>query len=345
MKMNALGRSGLIVSDLCLGTMIFGEETGRSTPPDEARDIIHRYLDAGGNHIDTANVYANGRSEEIVGEALADRRDDVVVATKVRFPRGEGANEQGLSRQHVMQEVHASLRRLDTEYIDLLYMHCWDPVTPIAESLRAFDDLVQQGKVRYVGVSNFKAWQLMKALGLSDTNGWARFVAAQYQYSLVKRDIEDEFLDLCRTEGLGLTPWSPLGGGFLSGKYRPDERPTDPEEEGRIAMMGDEAEEAWHRRNTKRNWDILETVDDIARERGATQAQVALAWLLSRDVVSSVILGVRTMEQLEENLGAADIDLTDEECERLDEVSAPPERYPYRFIEEYGARDVAAFGE
>jgi aryl-alcohol dehydrogenase-like predicted oxidoreductase len=343
--MNPLGRSGLIVSDLGLGTMIFGEASGRSTPPDEAKDIIHRYLDAGGNHVDTANVYADGRSEEIVGEAIADRRADVVLATKVRFPRGEGANEQGLSRQHIMQEVHASLRRLDTSWIDLLYMHCWDPVTPLAESLRAFDDLVRQGKVRYVGVSNFKAWQLMKALGLSDANGWARFVAGQYQYSLVKRDIEYEFLDLCQTEGIGLTPWSPLGGGFLSGKYAPDERPTDPAEEGRIAMMGAEAEEAWHRRNTERNWNVLETVDAIAQARGATHAQVALAWLRGREVVSSVILGVRTMEQLEENLGAATLDLTEEERDRLDAASALPERYPYRFIDAYGARDVAAFGD
>lgn len=343
MNVNTLGRSGLVVSDLCLGTMIFGEDSGRSTPADEATRIIHRYLDAGGNHIDTANVYADGRSEEIVGAAIEDRRSDVVLATKVRFPRGEGANEQGLSRQHIMQEVHASLRRLQTDWIDLLYMHCWDPVTPLSESLRAVDDLVRDGKVRYVGVSNFKAWQLMKALGLCDANGWARFVAGQYQYSLIKRDIEYEFTDLCATEGVGLTPWSPLGGGFLSGKYDPDERPTDPEEEGRIAMMGDEAEEAWHRRNTERNWRILEAVDAIASARGATHAQIALAWLRAQDVVSSVILGVRTLEQLEENLGAAAIDLTADELDRLDAASALPELYPYRFIEDYGARDVSAW--
>jgi len=345
MEYNPLGRSGLIVSDLCLGTMIFGEDSGRSTPPDEATSIIHRFLDAGGNHIDTANVYADGRSEEIVGAAIQDRREEVVVATKVRFPRGEGPNAQGLSRQHIMQAVHQSLRRLQTDWIDLLYMHCWDPVTPLDESLRAFDDLVQQGKVRYIGVSNFKAWQLMKALGLCERQGWARFIAGQYQYSLIKRDIEYEFLDLCTTEGIGLTPWSPLGGGFLSGKYTPGERPTDPEEAGRIAMMGEEAEEAWHRRNTRRNWDVLEAVDAVAQERGATQAQIAIAWLRAQDSVSSVLLGVRTMEQLEENLGAASIDLTEEEQSRLDEASALPELYPYRFIEAYGARDVAAFGD
>ena len=344
MTTNPLGRSGLIVSDLCLGTMIFGEESERSTPPKEARKIVHRYLDAGGNHIDTANVYADGRSEEIVGTAIEDRRTDIVLATKVRFPRGAGANDEGLSRQHIMQAVHESLRRLNTDWIDLLYMHCWDPVTPLDESLRAFDNLVRQGKVRYIGVSNFKAWQVMKALGLSDSNGWARFIAGQYQYSLVKRDIEYEFLDLCATEGIGLMPWGPLGGGFLTGKYSPDERPTDPSSEGRIAATDVAGEEAWHRRNTERNWRILETVDAIAQERGATQAQIALAWLRAQDLVSSVILGVRTMEQLEENLQAADIDLTESELDRLDEASALPELYPYRMIRDYGARNVESFG-
>jgi len=344
MHYNPLGRSGLLVSDLCLGTMIFGEDSGRSTPADEAERMIHRFLDAGGTHVDTANVYADGRSEEIVGRAIADRRADVVLATKVRFPRGEGPNQSGLSRQHILEEVHNSLRRLKTDYLDLLYMHCWDPLTPIEESLRAFDDLVRAGKVRYIGVSNFKAWQLMKALALSDAHDGARFVAGQYQYSLIKRDIEYEFADLCLEEGVGLTPWSPLGGGFLSGKYSPDDRPTDPHSDGRIAMMGEEAEEAWHRRNTARNWDILDAVDAVAAERGATHAQIALAWLRAQDTVSSVILGARTLAQLDENLGAAEIQLSEEEHERLDTASALPELYPYRFIADYGARDVAPFG-
>jgi aryl-alcohol dehydrogenase-like predicted oxidoreductase len=337
MQYNTLGRTGLLVSDLCLGTMIFGEDSDRSTPAHEAKRLIHRFLRAGGNHIDTANVYADGRSEKIVGEAVADQREDVVLATKVRFPRGEQPNDQGLSRHHILREVDKSLRRLDTDYVDLLYMHCWDPLTPIEESLRAFDDLVTQGKVRYIGVSNFKAWQVMKALGISDAHDWVRFAAGQYQYSLVKRDVEYEFTDLFAEEGIGLTPWSPLAGGFLSGKYDPDDRPTDADE-GRIAVMGEEAEEAWHRRNTERNWDILEAVDAVARERGATHAQIALAWLRAQDVVDSVILGARTMEQLDENLEAATIDLTDEEQSRLDDASQPRELYPYRFIEDYGER-------
>src|SRR5258707_1379540 len=193
MKFNQLGRSGLLVSDLCLGAMIFGEESTRGTPPAEAERMINRYLDAGGNFIDTSDVYADGRSEEIVGRVIKEKRDQIVVATKVRFASGQGPNDAGLSRRHILQAAHASLRRLNTDYIDLYYMHGWDALTPLQESLRTFDELVTAGKVRYIGVSNFKAWQVMKALALSDGSEWVRFVAGQYQYSLVKRDIEYEF--------------------------------------------------------------------------------------------------------------------------------------------------------
>lgn len=335
MKYRSLGRSGLRVSELCLGTMVFGEQNDRGTPPQTSANIIDHFLDAGGNHIDTANVYAGGRSEEIVGSALRKKRANVVLATKVRFAMGAGPNDQGLSRVHIMQAVEASLRRLGTDYIDLLYMHCWDPLTPIEESLRAYNDLVSTGKVRYIGVSNFKAWQLMKALAVSDANGWARFVAAQYQYSLVVRDIEREFIDLCQSEGVGITPWGPLGGGFLSGKYQPDQRPKA----GRLSKMPDETEEAWHRRATSHNWAIIEAVESIAADHaGATYAQIALAWLLNQPQVDSVILGVRTMEQLEDNLGAAELELSEAELHKLSEASALAESYPYRFIETYGAR-------
>lgn len=334
MKHNRLGNSGLLVSELCLGTMIFGEDGSRSTSPDEAERMIHAFVDAGGNHLDTANVYANGRSEEIVGHAIKGRRDDVVLATKVRFPTGQNKNEQGLSRRHIISAVEASLRRLQTNYIDLYYMHCWDPLTPLAESLRAFDDLVTSGKVRYIGVSNFKAWQLMKAVGMSQQNGWVQFVAAQYQYSLVKRDIEYEFSDLCTSEGVSLMPWGPLGGGFLTGKYKKGERPAS----GRIAEIPAHTEEAWQRRNTERNWDIIDAVGAIAEARNATYAQIALAWVKSQTAVASVILGARTMAQLEDNLGAATITLTAEELTQLNTVSIPPEQYPYRMIETYGIR-------
>jgi aryl-alcohol dehydrogenase-like predicted oxidoreductase len=336
MRYKALGYSGLIVSELCLGTMIFGEDSQRGTPADEAEKIIHRYLDSGGNHIDTANVYAGGRSEKIVGTAIQDRRAQVVLATKVRFSTGDGPNDQGLSRYHILNSVEDSLRRLKTDYIDLLYMHCWDPVTPIEESLNTFNDLVTQGKVRYIGVSNFKAWQMMKALAVSDANGWARFIAAQYQYSL---DIEREYIDLCLSEGVGIVPWGPLGGGFLSGKYRSDQRPKNPAE-GRLATTPDHDEEAWTRRATVKNWQILEVIEGvIADHPGTTHSQVALAWLIAQPGVDSVVLGVRTMEQLQDNLGAADLHLTEVHLDNLDKASAIEKGYPYRFLELYGSRE------
>jgi len=335
MKYKPLGNSGLMVSELCLGTMVFGEENTRGTDRKTAEQIIHTYLDAGGNHIDTADVYADGRSEEIVGAAIKDRRDQVILATKVRHSTGPGLNDRGLSRYHIIRGVEASLRRLQTDVIDLLTAHCWDPITPLEETLRAFDDLVASGKVRYIGVSNYKAWQLMKALATSDAHGWARFVAAQYQYSLIERNIEHEINDLCLHEGLGLTAWGPLGGGFLSGKYQPGDKPED----GRLSMMPEETEEAWHRRASERNWDILQVVDDFAKAHQATHSQVALAWLLKQPVIGSVIMGVRTLAQLDDNLAASRVSFTDQELERLDQVSKPDDPYPYRFIELYGSRD------
>jgi aryl-alcohol dehydrogenase-like predicted oxidoreductase len=335
MKYKPLGRSGLMVSELCLGTMVFGEESSRGADRKIAEQIIHKFLDAGGNHIDTADVYAGGRSEQIVGAAIKDRREQVILATKVRHATGSGMNERGLSRYHIMRAVEDSLRRLQTDVIDLLTAHCWDPITPLEETLRAFDDLVASGKVRYLGVSNYKAWQLMKALAISDSHGWARFIAAQYQYSLVERNIEHEISDLCLHEGLGLTAWGPLGGGFLSGKYRPGDQP----EGGRLAMMPGETEEAWHRRSNERNWHILNGIDEISKAHQATHSQIALAWLLRQPAIGSVIMGVRTMAQLDDNLAAGQIALSAEELERLDHSSKPADPYPYRFIELYGSRD------
>ena len=337
MKMRVLGRSGLVVSELALGTMVFGEGPPRGTGPQDAAAIIRRYLEAGGNHLDCADVYAGGRSEEIVGEAIAGRRDEVVLATKVRFTTGEGPNDVGLSRVHVVRGVEDSLRRLRTDHVDLLYVHTWDPLTDLHETLRALDDLVAAGKVRSIGVSNFKAWQVMKALGISDRYGWGRFVAAQYQHSLVVRDIEREFTDLCETEGIGMVPWSPLGGGFLSGKYSAGRRPTDPEE-GRLATQPADDEEAWDRRDTERNWAILAEVERVAAEVGATASQVAVAWLLTKPYVSSAIIGVRTMEQLDDNLGAAALELPQDAVDGLDAVSALRLGYPYRFMSLYGRR-------
>jgi aryl-alcohol dehydrogenase-like predicted oxidoreductase len=315
--------------------MIFGEESSRGTDARTAERIIHMFLDAGGNHIDTADVYAGGRSEEIVGTAIKDRRSRVVLATKVRHVTGPTPNDQGLSRHHMIQAVEASLRRLQTDVLDLLIAHAWDPLTPLEETLRAFDDLVASGKVRYIGVSNYKAWQLMKALALCDARGWTRFVAAQYQYSLVERNIEHEISELCLHEGVGLTPWGPLGGGFLSGKYGPGDKPR----EGRLAMMSDETEEAWTHRSQERNWKILQVVDEVARAHEATHSQVALAWLLLQPAVSSVICGARTLAQLDENLAASGLSLSEEELGRLGQASEPDEPYPYRFLKLWGTRD------
>ena len=336
MRYRRMGESGLAVSALALGTMVFGEDSPRSTPPEQAERIIGRFLDAGGSHIDTANVYAGGRSEEIIGGVLGTRRADVILATKVRGRTGTGPNDAGLSRHHVRREVHNSLRRLQTDWIDILYMHQWDPVTPIDETLAAFDDLVRSGVVHYVGLSNFAAWQVMKTVGLAQVSGFARPVAAQYQYSLVTRDIEFEYLPLFESEGLGLMPWGPLGGGFLSGKYRPGERPAD----GRIATQPDQDEEAWERRDTERNWRVVEAVDDVAARLGATASQVAIAWLLTRPTVASVILGVRTLEQLEDNLAAAELELPADDVALLETVAEPPAPYPHRMNRIYGSRVI-----
>lgn len=325
----------MLVSELCLGTMVFGEENSRGADQNSATRIIHRFLDAGGNHLDTANVYADGRSEEIVGAAIKDRRDRTVLATKVRHRSGKSLNDEGLSRFHMMGSVEASLRRLQTDVIDLLIAHAWDPLTPLEETLRAFDDLVASGKVRYIGVSNFKAWQLMKALATSDTHGWSRFTAAQYQYSLVERNIEHEICELCLHEGVGLTPWGPLGGGFLTGKYQPGQKPR----EGRLSMMPDETEESWRRRSKERNWEILAAVDEIARSHQASHSQVAISWLLQQPAVCSVIVGARTLAQLEDNLAAGQLALSHEEVSRLSSASEPEDPYPYRFLKLYGSRD------
>ncbi len=323
MRYRRLGNTGLLVSELALGAMLWGEPSARSTPPAEAERLLDRYLAAGGNHLDTADVYAGGAAEEILGRALGPRRSQVILATKVRFRVGPGSdpNDQGLSRYHIQRAVEASLRRLRTDTIDLLYMHFWDALTPLEESLRAFDDLVRAGKVRYLGVSNFKAWRVMQALAVCQAQGWSCFVAAQYQYSLVLRDIESELADLCRSEGVGLVPWGPLGGGFLSGKYRRDQRPGDAAE-GRLAVTPDGDEESWARRATEHNWRILAAVETIVATRpGVTCAQVALAWLLAQPGVASVLLGARTLAQLDDNLGAADLSLTAAELAALDAAS------------------------
>jgi aryl-alcohol dehydrogenase-like predicted oxidoreductase len=278
--------------------MTFGRETDEAN----ARKIIDRYLELGGNFLDTANVYAAGASEEITGRIIKERRQSLVLATKVRFNanvflgKPVPPNEIGLSRGHIMAEVERSLRRLQTDYIDLYQVHSWDFETPIEETMRALDDLVRRGKVRYLGASNFMAWQLMKSLWVSDKHDYARFDCLQPQYSLISREIEREILPLCRSEQVGVIPWSPLGGGFLTGKYRSGEKPP---QDSRLAKL-----DLWGRLANERNYRTLEAVENVAKERGRSIAEVALAWVNQQPGVSSVIYGARTTQQNDQNLSA-----------------------------------------
>lgn len=331
MEYRRLGKTGLMVSELCLGTMTFGREL------DEAgsKEILARFLEAGGDFVDTADVYEGGLSEEITGRALASSgaaRESVVLATKVRMPMGDGPNDAGLSRKHVIAGCEASLKRLGTDYIDLYQAHLWDAATPLEETLSALTDLVRQGKVRYIGVSNFAAWQMVKALYTSELNGFERFVSMQPQYSLVEREVEREILPACIEEGVGVMPWGPLGGGFLSGKYSPGQQPP---EGSRIAGAADDLEESWQRRSIERNWRTLDIVAEVSEETGKSFPQIALNWLLRQPGVVSPILGARRTGQLEDNLGASGWELDAGQVTRLSEASATESVYPQRMIEQF----------
>jgi aryl-alcohol dehydrogenase-like predicted oxidoreductase len=321
-----LGRSGLRVSALTMGTMTFGGKGGfaavGSTDADEARQQIDMCLDHGVNLIDTADVYSEGRSEEIIGQVVRGRRDDVLLATKVRFRVGEGPNDVGLSRHHIIRGCEASLRRMRTDYIDLYQVHEWDGVTPLEETLGALDHLLTSGKVRYIGASNNSAWHLMKALGISERDGLPRFVSHQIYSSLQARDAEYELVPLALDQGLGILVWSPLAGGLLSGKYR----------RGQQAPAGSRHLGEWDEPpvyDENRLYDVVDVLVEIAESRDSSPAAVALAYTLARPGVTSVIIGARTTEQLAANLTAADLVLADEERARLDDVSRPPLLYPY----------------
>jgi aryl-alcohol dehydrogenase-like predicted oxidoreductase len=327
MEYRTLGRSGTVVSTLCLGTMTFGAETDQQGSFEQ----LDRFVETGGNFLDTADVYSHGRSEEIVGRWLAGRpgvRDRLVVATKGRFPMGDGPNDAGLSRVHLSQALDASLRRLGTDHIDLYQAHAWDPMTPLEETLRFFDDAVRAGKIRYPGVSNFVGWQLQKAALLTDFHRLSPIVTLQPQYNLLARDIEWEVIPVCRNEHIGVLPWSPLGGGWLTGKYRRD---APPEGATRLGEDPERGVEAWNVRNTERTWQIVDAVRAVANGRGdVSMAVVALSWLVDRPAVTSVILGARTTQQLADTLRAAGVHLDAEETRRLDEVSSPlAADYPY----------------
>jgi aryl-alcohol dehydrogenase-like predicted oxidoreductase len=323
-----LGDTGLKVSELCLGAMTFGREADEAT----SFAMLNAFVEAGGNFIDTANVYTAGASEEITGRWLQQKtRDDFVVATKVRFPMGKGPNDIGLSRKHILKSVEDSLRRLQTDYIDLYQVHCWDPGTPLEETLSTLDGLVKSGKVRYIGASNYAGWQLQKAVDMSRVNGWEPFVCLQPLYNLLDRALEWELLPVCRNEGLGVIPWSPLRGGWLSGKYhRGMEAPVA---NTRIDLAQKEGwSESWDAYNNEHTWGVLDVLFAIAEETNHSPAQVALNWLLCQEGVTAPIIGARSLKHLIDNVGAAGWALDDEQVERLGEASSRTLPYPYDFI-------------
>ncbi|ONI76792.1 aldo/keto reductase [Kribbella sp. ALI-6-A] len=326
MEYRTLGASGTVVSTYALGTMTFGHETDEAG----AHQQLDRYVGAGGTLIDTADVYSAGVSEQIVGSWLAksSARDNVVLATKGRFPTGDGQNDVGTSRRHLRRALDASLQRLGVDHVDLYQLHAWDPITPLQETLSFLEDAVRAGKIAYGGLSNFTGWQLQKACDLIDRQGWSPLVTLQPQYNLLVREIEWEIVPAAQENGLGLLPWSPLGGGWLTGKYSFDEAPTG---STRLGENPDRGVEAWARRSkNERVRAVVDAVRAIADARGISMAQVALAWLVDRPAVTSVILGARTLEQLDDNLAAADLHLTDEERAQLDEASDPGAAdYPY----------------
>ncbi|HEY7008609.1 MAG TPA: aldo/keto reductase [Jatrophihabitantaceae bacterium] len=327
MEYRTLGNSGCAVSNLCLGTMTFGTESDAEVSFAQ----LDRFAEAGGTFIDTADVYSGGTSEEILGRWFGKRSADVtepmVLATKGRFRSGATPNATGLSVRHLTRALEASLRRLDLDAIDLYQLHAFDPWTPPEETLRAMDTFIRAGKIRYWGLSNFTGWQLTKIVHLARQLGVAAPVTLQPQYSLIVREIEWEIVPAALDAGLGLLPWSPLGGGWLSGKYRPDERPSGATRLGEDPNRG---MEAWERRGTERTWSIISAVCAVAEELGVSMAEVALAWVASRPAVTSTIIGARTVEQLTTNLRAADLRLGAEHTARLDEASDPhPTDYPY----------------
>jgi aryl-alcohol dehydrogenase-like predicted oxidoreductase len=338
-----LGRSGLRVSPLALGAMTFGNDWGWGAERDDARRILDTYLDRGGNFVDTADVYTNGSSERLLGEFLLERRERVVLATKYTCSTDPGdPNAGGNHRRNMVRSVEASLRRLDTDYIDLLYLHAWDGTTRVDEVLRGMDDLVRSGKVVYVGISDTPAWQVSRMQAIADLRGWAPLVALQIEYSLIERTVERELIPMAAELGLGVIPWSPLGSGVLTGKYsRAD-----------LADTGDVATPSGTRRDvaagngalTERNLGIAEVVTKVAAELGVTPAQAAVAWTLRNPAVTAPILGVRTPSQLDDNLGALDVDFDGTQLAALEEASAVDLGFPHEFLARPMTRTVMLSG-
>jgi len=329
-----MGKTGLQVSELCMGTQTFGWVTEETL----AHRMADQFIEAGGNFFDTSNTYNSGQSEIILGNWLRNRgnRDQLVIATKVFFPAGTGINDTGLSRKHIFTQIEASLRRLQTDYVDLYQAHCWDAATPIEETLRAFDDLVQAGKVRYIGASNYTPSQLTRAIMTSERQGWSRNYCLQPEYSLLVRSTEWEILPLCQQEGIGVICWSPLAGGWLTGKYRRNQPPPPDSRVGR----GDRWDDLPEQRETDHTWNIIDALIAIAEANNKTPSQVAVNWVLRQPGVTAPIFGARTPEQLAQNLGSVGWKLSVEEVTRLNEVSAIPLPSPYNFISRYTRKRV-----
>ncbi len=333
MRYNRLGNTGLFVSELCLGTMTFGGGEGMwkkigNLDQRNSNELVKASVDAGINFIDTANVYSEGLSEQITGQALKDlgiARSDVIVATKAMGPMGRGINDCGASRYHLMNQIDASLERLQLDHVDLYQIHGWDPATPMEETLRALDDIVRSGRARYIGVSNWAAWQIAKSLGASELKGLAKFASLQAYYSLAGRDLERDIVPMLESEGLGLMVWSPLAGGFLSGKFT-----RTSEGEGRRAEFD------FPPVDKERVYDAVDAMRTIADSKDATVAQIALAWLLAKPAVTTVILGANRPDQLEDNLGSVDVKLSKEEMQQLDKCCAPTPEYPGWMLERQG---------
>lgn len=321
MKYRKLGNSGLIVSEVGLGTMQFGEDMQMGgLGQEETNEMVKFALDHGINYIDTADVYSLGESEKLLGNALEGIRDEIVLSTKFRLPMDENINHSGATRVNIIREVEASLQRLKTDYIDLYQVHSWDPYTPLEETLRALDDLVRQGKVRYIGLSNYMAWQAATALGLQERQGLEKYITAQMYYSLVGRDLEHDFMSFADYHDMGIIVWSPLAGGFLSGKY---DRDNPPPENSRFAEAGQ-----FVPFDIDKGFEIVDTLRKVGKRHGVSPARVAIAWTLSRNNISSVLIAARKHKHLEDNIKAVDLELSEEDIELLDEVSDPGVPYP-----------------
>lgn len=336
MKYNFLGNTGLVVSELCFGTMTFGGSGGiweniGKLQQDGVNELMKTVVDSGINFIDTANVYSFGQSEQLLGQSIIDlglNRNELVIATKVRGRMGEGKNYVGLSRYHIFQSVDESLQRLQMDHIDILYVHGVDPKTPVEETMRALNDIVLTGKVRYIAVCNWPAWMVMKALGIADKHGWNKFVGLQYYYSLAGRDIEREVVPVALDQNLGIMPWSPLAGGFLSGKYtRNNEK------------AGDSRRDVFDFPpvNKERTYDIIDVIAEVGKQYGVSAAQVALAWVRLQNGITSTIIGAKNPDQLLDNVKSTELVLSENDLKRIDEVSALPREYPGWMVERQSA--------